>query len=173
MKNITAGIALLISAASPTFADETADFSGPYIAGDLGVQDGEFYKGVSLGYRKQLENNWVYGGEFSYGEFNAKSNAAPGTSDIESKDFKPWSLALTAGKAMGDGLAFANLGYSKTKATEYDLIQKSDGFLIGVGYEHKFTKNISARIKGDYIRHKDSGIKYDDYRTTAGLVFQF
>lgn len=133
-------------------------FDGFYLGAEVGYQDfsritnaGEDnfdYDGF-IGYRVQMDNNWVIGLE--------------GGSGIDA----------TLGYAMGpnkDFLAFGFAGYSNIKLSDTQTTTTFDGIRFGGGVEYAVSKNISLRLTGT---HTDYEGNINGTRAMAGVLFRF
>ena len=139
MKKITTATftAALLALSATAQADSENTFSGPYIGAQIGISDQsdetELAGALFAGYRTQLDNNIVLGGEFAFGSVD----------DNITKNV--WSILGTAGLTVGsndNGLAYVGLGYTKINT---DLGISGDDYIVAAGYEHALSNTWSVR----------------------------
>ena len=112
-----------------------------------GEADSAFVGGIHVGYNWQKSTNWVFGLEA------AVSLLDDGEEDFEVTDYLA-SVRGRLGYATGNSLFYgtggvAFLGYSDDVAGLLDE-DTAVGFVVGGGFEHKLTDNISFGVEGLY-----------------------
>ena len=164
MKKIILTAMTALTLATPTLAQDKKPFTGAYVGAEVGVMDSEFYYGGLLGYRKQTNNDWVWGLEGNVGKYDI--------GDLEGLDASLTEYGASAifGKAMGKGLLFATGGVNILDAKVLNVSESDTGFKVGGGYEYKFNSRLSARAKGEYVNH---GSGNDDIKGTFSIIFNF
>ncbi|WP_019960550.1 outer membrane protein [Woodsholea maritima] len=148
-------------------AQDLTAFDGPYAGASLGAASYDleglddnasgFTFGGFIGYRALVSDNWVLGGEaFAHTE-TADERFTLRTAEITVEAEHSYGLDAHLGRAYGQNLYFASLGYGWTKyKTEYpDQLTGSyndteGGWRIGLGYERAFTTPWSLRVRGIY-----------------------
>lgn len=111
------------------------------------------------------------GVELAYDNFG-KTNVDLGftTTDIKNDAV---SLSLVGRFSVLDNLdLFAKAGYARTEARFFGATSKHNSWVLGLGGEYKFTKNISGVAEFDQFNSfADSGKKMDSL--TAGVKYNF
>jgi hypothetical protein len=158
----------------------------------VGTADTSFYYGLTLGYRYQTRDNWLFGLEGTFGRnefdtnFDVRDPLAPSAAEIPfdiENDFQ-WSAAAVLGKSFDQNLLFAKVGFAGIQTSfEIDNFALPDGgsitssgnfhdegLLLGVGYERALTKRLSFTLGFDYITY---GNGFDQYQPKAGIKLKF
>ena len=141
MRKLSVLASALFAFGTPTIvlADDWTGFyagvHGGYSDGEvsaLGVSfsDEAFAYGFQVGYNYQTTNNWVFGGELSYG--TAEYSLAG-----FSEDFDTIRAKFKAGYAMGTTMAYGIIGYANID----DGDDNADGITFGLGLGYKATDN--------------------------------
>lgn len=161
MKKIIFGMIAFFTLTFSASAQEEPSYNGAYGGIEVGQLDGDLYAGFMLGMRKQTANNWVWGLEGAFGEYDVEKRYR------DYVDYKEYSGSLLFGKAYGKGLLFATAGLNIIESdVGYFSISDTD-FKAGLGYEYKLSKLISLRLKAEYVNNSEK------VKTTAGLAFSF
>ncbi|SDD53324.1 outer membrane protein [Kordiimonas lacus] len=167
-------------AAGASAADGERKFDGAYAGIEAGVdwtklagdvkRDRSLYYGGVIGFRRQMDNNMVYGLEGTFGDTGYNNNATGMKSEYE------WSASLTLGQAFGsDGanLIYGKAGYVRTRfdPTSADGDAFNDnGWRFGGGYERALGESLSLRVGADYTTYGDDK---NAWTTKAGLIARF
>lgn len=142
--------------------------------------------GVRAGYDYQFAGNWVVGGviEYSQVQFSDAVTAfstTPAAYNFTRKLRDLFAIRARGGYAFGDNLIYATGGFAEgnvhhtfrttNTVNAFPLSGGGDakGYQLGVGFEHKFTPNIS--LGGEFIRTRlsddDFGARAINNGTTA------
>lgn len=150
--------------------------------------------GIHAGYLSELGNQWVIGGELDHdwGKLSSKVDYADFQDDFEvgldpyeagTAELKVKRITrakLIAGYDLGDGLIYGTAGafrasvngsWAGVSGTSTDT-----GWLVGLGYKHKFTENWVGGVEALHHKAKDfDGKDFDLKMTTitARVSFQF
>jgi outer membrane immunogenic protein len=142
--------------------------------------DNAFTGGVHVGYNWQASQHWVVGIEGSISALSLEAEDVFG--DEELSDYVA-SIRGRAGVAFDQNLVYgtagiAFLGYSDLSA---DILGEDTGvgFVIGAGWERKFSDNISFGIEGLYYNFEEDiadtplEVEADFWTVTARLNYHF
>ena len=174
MKNISKIALLAVVACSPTLVIAGDGWTGFYIGGNVGYSDGEVSVGpvsfsdnsgtygLQAGYNHDLGNNWVLGGELSYG--TAEYTILGETGDVDTTRIK-----LKAGYDLNPALVYGVLGYANLD----DGDDSEDGVTYGVGVAFKATDNII--VSGELLRDNVDieGVDFDQTSFVLGVSYKF
>ncbi|PCI32894.1 MAG: hypothetical protein COB54_05765 [Alphaproteobacteria bacterium] len=185
MTKIKATLIAGLAALAITTAAQAEDkkFDGAYAGAELGYNSFDFtdglkkdavYYGGFVGYRKQLDNNLVFGLEGRFGDSSASADL---TSDVEIRAGRQLGVDATLGYVFGqkkDILAYGFVGYTNMKLTgavgnESESLN-GDGVRFGLGTEYAITDQISLRLTGAYANYEGNP---SDIQVNAGVVFRF
>lgn len=187
--------------AAPAMAQQAdKGFNGPFIGGQLGWQqdrqsldlgDGSgplrarssgLAYGGQLGWDFQVGNSAVLGVETSLTGRTGRTDF--GTFDLEAG--RTINLTARAGwLASPDGLLYVRGGYSNARFSITNPAGPSenrDGYTLGVGYEHKLARNISARLEYNYSDYGNDQVatpggtatlNYHRHAVMTGVNFRF
>lgn len=157
-------------------APASPNWTGFYVGGQIGygwvdtdlpgVKGDDIIGGLVAGYDYDLGNNWVVGGGLDYDWADIK--LAPGISVEE-----VFRAKLRGGYKIGNGLLYGTGGYAWA---DTDNVGDGDGWLIGGGYEHMVSQNISLGAEVLYHEFNNFGtVKPDVDATTvqARATFRF
>lgn len=139
MKKFIASALLLASVSAPAFAQDAVPFSGPYIAGVVGLDHVDFnaddhdsgllYGGI-VGYDINL-NGAVFGVEAEYADSDAKQGGVHTDRDL-------YAGVRIGGEIAPNVLAYAKGGYTNARlelGANSDINTKLDGYRLGAGVE--------------------------------------
>ena len=162
---------------------EDKKFDGAYAGAELGYNSFDFADGVKkdavyyggfIGYRKQLDNNLVFGLEGRFGDSSATADL---TDDVEIKAGRQLGVDASVGYVFGqnkDILAFGFVGYTNVKLTgaagNATESINGDGVRFGLGTEYALTNQFSLRLTGAYANYEGDP---SDYQLNAGVVYRF
>ncbi|GAW36926.1 hypothetical protein RA2_04001 [Roseovarius sp. A-2] len=149
-------------------APASPNWTGFYFGGEVGYGDFDFgpsddgiIGGVILGYDYDLGNNFVVGGGLDY-DF----------ADIDGLD-EVFRAKLRGGYKIGNGLLYGTGGYTFANT---DNAGTDDGYVVGGGYEHMLTQNISVGgevLYHDYGSFNNSGADLDGTTAQVRASFRF
>ena len=138
--------------------------------------DSAFLAGVHVGYNWQKSPNWVFGVEAAYSLLN---------DEIDGFDITDYLASVRGriGYATGSSLLYgtggvAFLGYSDDVEVDDDL---AVGFVIGGGFEHKLSSNLSVGVESLYYNFSseagsfssDAELDRDFWTVQARLNYHF
>lgn len=186
-KTIISSLFLTLAMAPAAFAD-ASDFQGlyagfsvgavnpdiPFAPADPGVAPGYAIFG---GYNHAFDANWVAGGELSFG-MSGDHDVTPGVTVAQEKAL---TVSARGGYVFDKTMIYGRLGYqtSDVRVNAFPVDWSADGFVYGIGVEHKFSQNMSARFE---YTHADldlsgagvpAGTSYDTDTFSAGVAFHF
>jgi len=180
LKKLVIAAALASTLSVPAFAQDTTEFSGPYVAGMIGYEvidlhvpntatshdDGLLYGGV-IGYDINV-NGAVFGIEGEVSDSNTKYSAndvfLTGDSTRISTDRDLYAGVRIGGKVAPNMLVYAKGGYTNAKATvRYDNgvdiftnSEKLEGYRLGAGIETN-TNGLLGRLEYRYSNYGEIG----------------
>ena len=174
MKKIFKTVAVASIFATPTLVSAGEDWTGFYVganlaytdakasAGGVSISDNAGAYGLHAGYNHTLANDWVIGGELSYGTTEYEFSGV-------SADLDTTRLKFKVGKDIGAALLYGVLGY----ASFDDGFSNEKGTTYGIGVAYKATDNIvlSAELLRDSF--DASGTDVDVTSIDFGLSYQF
>lgn len=139
----------------PSIASAEGEFDGPYagvkatigiisssgrtVQGPYSNSNDEFAIGGLAGYRSEISNGIVVGGEVDLLYYTS------------SKDPRFGAAGLVGYNIDGQGLAFVKLGYAKLDTDLVDV----DGVTIGAGYERVINDILNVRAEYQSIMYTD------------------
>ena len=176
MKKFLASALLLASVSAPAFAQDAAPFSGPYIAGVVGLDhldvnadshdSGLLYGGI-VGYDINL-NGAVFGVEGEYADSDAKVGGVNTDRDL-------YAGVRIGGEVVPNVLAYAKGGYTNARLenTLGDSV-KLDGYRLGAGLETTF-QGFIARAEYRYSSYERivAGQKPERHQAALILGYRF
>ena len=140
------------------------------------------FGGVHVGYLYDL-GQWVLGGELDYdwGDISNTFNGivAPDLSivSVDAKIDEIYRLKLIGGYDLGNGLAYVTGGWFNANLDAGILGEADDsGWLLGVGYKHKFTENWIGGVEALHHRannFNDSGADLKLNTISARISYKF
>ena len=150
--------------------DVTAGAIGIGLSSDLGV-------GVFAGYNQAVGNNFVVGGELSYGAGTSHDLVVP-LIDVELQD--RIELSARAGYATGNTLLYGSLGYMQA---DYGVPiagfeDTASGMTLGLGMETMLAENWSLRLDYEHaVLQPDDpilgGVELEADTLSLGVAFHF
>ena len=148
-------------------------FYAPETGTGIGFDGGE---NVALfgGYNHAIGQDWIVGGEVSFGTELGFSLAMPAV-DYTLEDMI--SLRGRVGYVMGDFMVYGSVGYLDSTISANiapGLSLNADGYTYGLGLEMMLNENMSARI--EYLGSDlqiESGATLNTNGVGLGLVFHF
>lgn len=169
MKKILIAIATFYVFSFGVAAQQEEYFNGIYAGGEVGFGDDSdassgLYYGGTLGIRKQLDGNIVFGVEGNLGKTNLDFN---GFEDVIERQS---SFMATYGVVFGEdmrNLVSAGVGFSDTNIQLGEATGSRMAVSSFVGYERAIGKWISARAR---LTSYDA---FDAVFVTAGLLVRF
>lgn len=176
MKNIALALVAL-TAATPAFAQDAADFSGFQVSaiGGLDIVDvnddvidnpNGFLYGVNVGYDYQ-SGNVVFGIEGEAAESTARVKAAGVEVLTASRDLYAGGRV---GFVTGGALVYAKVGYTNFRVESGTDSATGDGVRVGGGAEMKMGENVF--VKGEY-RYSNYEGDIERHQIVAGVGFRF
>jgi outer membrane immunogenic protein len=156
-KIILASVAAL-AFATPAFAAETADFSGPRVSVSAGLADNDV-----IG-----DNSFAYGAEAGY-DWNMNGVVVGLSAEIGDTDDTGRELGATAriGGVVGKKVLVYGLGgYTNINAVGFNF----EGFQVGGGVELALGKQAFVKYEHRYS-NLDSGLEYHQNLLGVGLRF--
>jgi opacity protein-like surface antigen len=202
MKKLLSGSVLLAALAmtghahaqNATYHDNgSADFSGPYIGGDVGYGIGSaeasggpsgdvgidgFNGGLFAGYGFAQKNVSRFGGYIGMEaghEWSGLDGNIGGTSLEKDHD---WRLSLRPGLVMdNDTLGYGVIGYSRAQFESGGDKEYLDGLVLGAGAEFDSQTPFKLRLEYLYSNYQDAGIggtnfEPHDNNIKLGAVFR-
>ncbi|CAD7337639.1 porin family protein [Sphingomonadales bacterium 56] len=156
MKKLIASALLLASVSAPAFAQDAVPFSGPYIAGVVGLDHMDFnadvhdsgllYGGI-VGYDINV-NGAVFGIEGEYADSDVKEGVVRTDRDL-------YAGIRIGGEVAPNVLAYAKGGYTNARLEDTaDNSVKLDGYRLGAGLETTF-QGFIARAEYRYSRYEE------------------
>ncbi|QYX58292.1 porin family protein [Roseovarius sp. SCSIO 43702] len=115
------------------------DTNAPGVSGNDGVVGG-----LIAGYDYDFNNGFVLGGGVDYDWTDMGLTAGGVTADVDSI----LRVKLRGGYKIGNGLLYATGGWAQVDTPGGD----EDGYVVGAGYEHMITDNIS--LGGEVLYHE-------------------
>ena len=158
MKKIILASVAALAFATPAFAAETADFSGPRIGLNGGLGDD-----VAFG-----DDAFTYGAEIGY-DLNLNGVVLGVTAEAQDTDQTGRELAATAriGGVVGKKvLVYALGGYTNLNAGPFNF----EGFKVGGGAELALGKQAFVKYEHRYANY-DAGLEYHQNLIGVGLRF--
>ncbi len=161
---------------APTLAIAGEDWNGFYAglhfgasdadltSGTAGLSDHSPVYGVQLGYNHSLFNNWVIGGELSYGTAEYKGLGA-------SKDMDTTRLKIRVGYDLGPTLVYGVLGYANVDLGSANESGATYG--IGIGYKAADRIIVSGELTRDSFDIRSTGVDVDTTQLALGISYQF
>lgn len=176
MKKIALALVAL-TAATPAFAQDAADFSGFQVSaiGGLDIIDINddvidnptgFLYGVNAGYDYQ-SGNLVFGVEGEAAESTARVKVAGTEVLTASRDLY---IGGRVGVVTGGALVYAKVGYTNFRVESGPDGDNGDGVRVGGGAEVKLNQNVF--FKGEY-RYSNYEAEVERHQIVAGLGFRF
>ncbi|WP_022681853.1 porin family protein [Sphingobium bisphenolivorans] len=140
MKKLVASALLLASIAAPAMAQDAVPFSGPYVAGVVGLDHVDFngvdhdsgllYGGI-VGYDVNI-NGAVFGIEGEYADSDVKEQGIHTDRDL-------YAGIRIGGEVVPNVLAYAKGGYTNARFEDNaGFSAKLDGYRLGAGLETTF-----------------------------------
>ncbi len=164
--------AAILAASATACADDTKHFDGDFLGGEVGYLSGDgptgTYYGGMAGFRKQTDNNIVFGLEAALGT----TSAGYYFDESDSEDFykSQWSALATVGFASGRNLFTVGAGYAHASSSYiYFGVEEDASYNAAagmVGYERAIGDHLSLRAR--VVTYK-----FDNYITSIGLAFRF
>ena len=177
MMKFVASALLLASVSAPAFAQDAVPFSGPYVAGVVGLDHVKFDDGVK-------DDGLLYGGIVGY-DINVNGAVFGVEAEYSDSDVKQFGIVsdrdLYAGIRIGgeiapNVLAYAKGGYTNARfeaAADSDLSEKLDGYRLGAGLETTF-QGFIARAEYRYSRYEDfAGVNPERHQAALILGYRF
>lgn len=172
-----------------------ADFTGPYLGGDIGYSigsydindpagsDGDvgldgFEGGLFVGYGFSHDFSWL--GGYAGIELGYEWSKADG--DLNGADYEKdhaWVASFRPGVTMyQDALAYGIVGYSRAEFESNGNEENLDGLILGLGSEFNTRSPLKARIEYTYTNYEEtklSGVDFDGHENQIklGAVFRF
>lgn len=173
IRKLNLALALL---ALPSIAMASDEWDGFYAGIHVGVSDADLSRGpaaisdhsgvygLQIGYNHSLTENWVIGGELSYGT-EEYGGLGP------SKDMDTARLKLKAGYDFGQTMVYGVLGYANIELGT----TTEQGTTYGIGLGYKATDNIilNAEILRDSFDIRSSGFDVEKTSLALGVSYQF
>lgn len=186
LSSAAAALLLGLASAPAAFAD-AAMFNGFYGGLSLGsvspdanfipnTIDSAFGYSLFAGYNHALSNDWVVGGELSYGASGAHGiSGSAVTLDFENA----LTISARAGYVINRTMIYGRVGYQTVDVQPSTLATSigAEGATFGLGVEHMFTENLSGRIEFSHsILDLDSGppgAEFDTNTVSIGIAMHF
>jgi outer membrane immunogenic protein len=201
---ILAALAAATIAAPALAADGEKSFQGPFIGGQFGwQQDRQSLTAGTVPPATSRANSdgFAYGGQIGYDFQIGKAVLGAETSltgrtgqtrftgfDVEQG--RTINVTARAGWLITpEGLLYARGGYSNARYTATnnilrlaDVSENRDGYLVGAGYEHKLSRNVSARLEYNYSDYGNDNLvgiggpatlNYHRHAVMTGVNFRF
>ena len=155
-----------VAVPAPASPNWTGFFAGAEIGyGNFDITPGPSDDGVIggaiLGYDYDIGNGFVVGGGLDY-DFADNNNVD-----------EVFRAKLRGGYKIGNGLAYATGGYTIANT---DTAGTDDGYVVGGGYEHMITPNMSLGgevLYHDYGSFNNSGVDLDGTTAQIRASFRF
>ncbi|HKT76159.1 MAG TPA: outer membrane beta-barrel protein, partial [Sphingobium sp.] len=158
MKKLAATAALLLASLSaPAFAQDAVPFSGPYVAGVVGldhmdftadIHDSNLLYGGIVGYDINL-NGAVFGVEGEYADSEAKKAGVNTDRDL-------YAGIRIGGEIAPNIMAYGKGGYTNARFEDAAGAVKLDGYRLGAGLETTF-QGFIARAEYRYSSYEHVG----------------
>ena len=173
MKKLIASALLLASVSAPAFAQDAVPFSGPYIAGVVGLDhvdvnsvnhDSDLLYGGIIGYDINV-NGAVFGIEGEYADSDVKELGLRTDRDL----YAGFSFG---GEVVPNVMAYAKGGYTNARfENAADDGFKLDGYRLGAGLETT-VQGFIARAEYRYSRYENIG-NVNPERHQAALILGY
>ena len=175
MKKLIASALLLASVSAPAFAQDAVPFSGPYIAGVVGLDHVDFdadthdsgllYGGI-VGYDVNL-NGAVFGIEGEYADSEVKKFGVRSDRDL-------YAGVRIGGEIVPNVMAYAKGGYTNARFEDAaDDGIKLDGYRLGAGLETT-VQGFIARAEYRYSRYENvGGVNPERHQAALILGYRF
>lgn len=158
----------LLAAATTAQAQDAKHFDGGFIGAELGYMDAGdgingVYFGANAGWRKQMDSDFVWGIEGTFGKSNVDYGGFDDVYDHQ------WTAMPFIGKAFGAekrSLVTLGAGYAEAKASIAGASATGNGFAAALGYEYALGENWSVRAKA-------TTYEFDSVIGTIGLGLRF
>jgi len=197
---IFAALAAATIAAPALAADGEKSFQGPFIGGQFGWQQDR--QSLTTGTvppatARASSDGFAYGGQIGYDFQIGKAvlgletsiTGRTGQTRFAGFDVEQGRTINVTGRAgwliTPEGLAYVRGGWSNARYSITNPTGPSenrDGYLLGVGYEHKLASNISARLEYNYADYGNdilpgigggSTLNYHRHAVMTGINFRF
>jgi opacity protein-like surface antigen len=175
-----------VAAEAKKALDEHSTFSGVYVGAGLAadyitaqihdddVSDSNIAYSALIGWRHQMENDWVFGVEGALGD-------RKGNLSNDSARFKfgyNWHWSAITGKAFGtskDQLLYAKLGVGGIQVNGNVQGQgipshNFKGTRWVIGYERALTTNVHVKVETSYISYDKN---FEQIQTAASFMYRF
>lgn len=175
MKKIIASAALLLASVSaPAFAQDAVPFSGPYVAGVVGLDHADFtadihdsnllYGGI-VGYDVNV-NGAVFGVEGEYADSDAHKAGIHTDRDL-------YAGVRIGGEVAPNVMAYAKGGYTNARFEDAAGVgSKLDGYRLGAGLETTF-QGFITRVEYRYSRYETVAGNVNPERHQAALILGY
>lgn len=175
MKKLIASAALLLASVSaPAFAQDAVPFSGPYVAGVVGldhmdftadIHDSNLLYGGIVGYDINL-NGAVFGVEGEYADSDAHKAGIHTDRDL-------YAGVRIGGEIAPNIMAYAKGGYTNARFEDTVGDLKLDGYRLGAGLETTF-QGFIARAEYRYSSYERvGGSKPERHQAALILGYRF
>lgn len=175
MKKLIASALLLASVSAPAFAQDAVPFSGPYIAGVVGLDhvdvtsvdhDSDLLYGGIVGYDINV-NGAVFGIEGEYSDSDVKALGLRTDRDL-------YAGVRIGGEVVPNVLAYAKGGYTNARfENAADDGFKLDGYRLGAGLETTI-QGFIARAEYRYSRYEQiGGVNPERHQAALILGYRF
>lgn len=173
MKKLLVATAL-VAASTAASAQDTKHFDGFHLGGETGYlhEDSDLngvYFGGFAGFRKQTDNDIVFGVEGTFGKPDISVSSLGGSSEIDNL----WTVMGSIGMVTGEekrNLWSLGAGYAKTKASSNfggGSFSDSNSAIAGfVGYERAIGDRLS-------LRARVTTYEFETFQGTVGLGLRF
>lgn len=201
---IFAALAAATLAGPALAADGDKPFNGPFVGAQLGWQQDR--QSLTTGTvppvtTRAKGDGFAYGGQLGYDfqvgnavlGLEAAITGRTGETRFTGFDVEQGRTINVTGRAgwlvTPEGLLYARGGYSNARYTiannvlrVADVSENRDGYLVGVGYEHKLGRNVSARLEYNYSDYGNdtlpgvggpATLNYHRHAVMTGLNFRF
>ena len=186
--SLSSALALTVALASSASADATS-FDGFYGGLSLGsvaldpnfstatVDSAVGYE-LFFGYNHAINNEWVVGGELSFGTSGEHSVSGSATVvDLENMV----TISARAGYVFDNTMIYGRVGYQtgELAISTAPITPDLDGAIFGLGVEHMFTESVSGRVE---VTHSvldlsgggiPAGSELDRTAVSIGIAFHF
>lgn len=172
-KLIASAALLLASVSAPALAQDAVPFSGPYVAGVVGldhvdftadVHDSNLLYGGIVGYDINL-NGAVFGIEGEYADSDAKKGGVNTDRDL-------YAGVRIGGEVAPNLMAYAKGGYTNARFESAVGSTKLDGYRLGAGLETTF-QGFIARAEYRYSRYETILGNVNPERQQAALILGY
>ena len=175
MKKLIASALLLASVSAPAFAQDAVPFSGPYIAGMVGldhmdfnadVHDSDLLYGGIIGYDVNI-NGAVFGIEGEYADSDVKKFGVNTDRDL-------YAGVRIGGQVAQNVMVYAKGGYTNARLEDdLDNSVKLDGYRLGAGVETTI-RGFIARAEYRYSRYEEfAGANPERHQGALILGYRF